>query len=347
MPVTPPLPAQRVPPVFWPDIDVYFKQDTARALALVDQLREAGCSVVKSAALHDIDLCLRGEYATSYFVPGRGTVSEPYREIMRRHVIPMEALDKICGYVRASGLQLVLSVYDEAGLQLARVHRASAVKIPSSNIVHAPLIRAAAASGLPLVLDTGRSRLEEIDRAVAWAREAGATDLLVQHSPPGPPAQATDFRLSMLPLMGRRYGTRYGLSDHDVGTGMFAPAIALGASVIEKGVCPDGAFADIDLAHALPVSQVPAALAEIQRVHDAIGPPDLEHRRALARPADRMGLVAARDLAPGEVLGMDNVRFAFPTVGIPVEDWDHVAGRRLQRAVHRWQPINETDLAPL
>ncbi|GEM_PF-661136 len=340
-----PSSSQRPPePEFWPDIDVYFKKDIDCAIDLINQLRAAGVKCVKTAALHDIDICLRGEHETSYYVSGRGSVSESYRTILERHAITRLELERICDHICSAGLDLVLSIYDPVGLAVAKNYGAKAVKIPSSNIVHAPLIRLAAASGLPLVLDTGRSRLTEIDRAVQWARDAGATDLLLQHSPPGPPAQPEEFHLAMLPMFGQRYGVRYGLSDHFTGLDMFPLAVALGASVIEKGVCADNTPADIDIAHALHASEVAAALDCIRRAHVAIGTPDLERRKVLAPPRDRMGLVAARDLEPGDTLDLGNTRFAFPAVGIPVEDWDDVAGITVARAVQQWQPINISDL---
>jgi sialic acid synthase SpsE len=59
-----------------------------------------------------------------------------------------------------------------------------------------------------------------------------------------------------------------------------------------------------------------------------------------------MGLVAARELAAGERIARESVRFAFPAVGIPVEDWDEVAGRRLARAARAGEPLTPEHLAP-
>ncbi|NJD86454.1 MAG: hypothetical protein FIB05_00385, partial [Betaproteobacteria bacterium] len=172
------------PPALWPDIDVYFKRDAALALRLVDAIREAGIATVKTAALHDPGLAVDGGAPAQYFVQGRGVVSESYREVVERHAVPLADLRRIFARVRERGLDLVVSVYDEEGIALAVEMDAAALKIPSSNIVHAPLIRAAASAGRPLVIDTGRSTMAEIGRAVAWARRAGAERLLVQHSPP-------------------------------------------------------------------------------------------------------------------------------------------------------------------
>ena len=331
-------------PTLWPDIDVYFKRDLALALRMVDALQGMGVRVVKTAALHDPACCLLGGGDVHYHVPGRGLVSEPYRDVIERHVLPLPDLRRLCAHVRQRGLDLVLSVYDPAGIALAQEFDAIAIKIPSSNIVHAPLIRDAAVCAKQLVLDTGRSTLDEIDRAVAWARGAGAHNLLIQHSPPGPPAPASDHHLTMMPVLARRHGTACGLSDHFAGLDMLPLAVALGAQVIEKGVCPDGASPDIDLAHAMLLSQVPEALRLINQAHECLGSPDLFHREGRARAPDRMGLVAARTLRSGERIVRQDVCFAFPRVGLPVEAWDNVMGRALRCDVFRGQPLYEHDL---
>lgn len=334
------------PPALWPDIDVYFKGDVGLALRLVDAIRDAGITTVKTAVIQDCALSLEGDHRAEYHVEGRGKVSEPYRRIMERHAVPIDDLRRIFGRVRERGLDLVASVYDDEGIALAEEMDAAAIKIPSSNIVHAPLIRAAASAGRPMVIDTGRSTMAEIERAVAWARAAGADRLLVQHSPPGPPAPAADFHLRMLPELGRRFDAPFGLSDHFAGTEMLLLAVALGASVLEKGVCADGTAPDIDIAHALPASQLGRVREMVEAAHAALGKPVRELPEGRPRPPDRMGLVAARDLAAGEAVAREGVRFAFPAVGIPVEEWDDVAGRRLARAVPAGEPITHGHLAP-
>ena len=333
------------PPVFWPDIDVYFKRDVALAITMIRSLKSFGIETIKGAVLHRADLCLDNGCLTEYFVPGKGLVVESYREIVERHVVDLKSLRQIFGEVRNLGLDLVLSVYDDEGVAFAEEMGAVAIKIPSSNIVHLPLIRAAASTRRPLVVDTGRSSIAEIDRAMRWARAAGAEDILLQHSPPGPPALPAQFNMRMMPELGRRFSVPFGLSDHFAGVEMISIAVAMGASVLEKGVCADGSTADIDLAHALPLSLVPQLLETIALAHESMGETMRADPMSPHRPRDRMGLIAARNLQPGERLDMALVSFAFPAAGVPVEDWDSVVGRVLVAPVAAGQPISSSDLA--
>jgi sialic acid synthase SpsE len=332
------------PPVFWPDIDVYFKGNLGVAEAVVRALRNAGVQFIKGALIHRPDLCLDADLPVSYFNPDKGVVQERYRTVIERHVCTLEQSERLYTMVQRLGLGIVLTVYDFTGVDFARAMGSCALKIASSNIVHQPLIQYAARQGLPLVIDTGKSSLHEIARAVQWARDAGADRLIVQHSPAAPPAGLDQHHLRMLHTLAQTFGCPVGLSDHHRGEEMLYAAVALGASVLEKGVCADGTPYDIDIAHAMPVSQVKEVLEKCGRIWQALGQPMRTLPTNRPRPPDRMGLVTARDVAPGDPVSLETVAFAMPTVGIPVEFWGQVDGWRFNRPLTRGTVIHWSDL---
>ena len=337
--------ARDAPPVFLPDIDVYFKGDVAAGFSLLERLAAAGCRVVKGALIHDASICFDGPVEAAWYRPGHGMVREPYRRVIERHLLPLPSAEKIYRRARDMRLEVVLTVYDTAGADFAVRIGAAALKVASSNITHAALIRDVARRGLPLVLDTGRATHAEIARAVAWARGAGASQLVVQHSPAAPPAPVDQHHLRMMRALGERFDCPYGLSDHHAGHEMLVAAVALGASVLEKGVCPDDAADDIDLAHAARIGEVAAIARMIENTWRALGV--ASPVREPAPSTDRMGLVAARALAAGDRLDGSAVRFAMalPEGAVMAEAYDEVQGRRLARAVAAMQPIRWEDLA--
>ncbi|MFN7092368.1 MAG: N-acetylneuraminate synthase family protein [Allorhizobium sp.] len=330
-------------PLFLPDIDVYFKDDIDGARRLVNELSALGVSTLKGAILHDAEICLPGG-DTGYYVPGEGVRTENYRAVIDRHVVPLETFRRIYSGARDKGLDLVLSVYDEPGIALAIDLDSAALKIPSSNITHAPLIRDAASAGLPLIIDTGRSTMDEISRAVGWARKAGVKVLIIEHSPPGPPAPVSAFNLNMMTALGEDHNCFDGLSDHFIGIDMMLVAAARGADVIEKGVCLDQTKSDIDIAHALPISQVGYALEKIKLYHQSLGVQERVLPADRPFPPDRMCVVAATDLVAGTPITRKNVRFAFPPLGIGCENWDIMEGRSVKRFVPAGQPLQDDDI---
>ncbi|WP_394691598.1 N-acetylneuraminate synthase family protein [Hoeflea sp.] len=318
------------PPVFWPDIDVYFRRDETQARRLIDAIAEAGGGFLKGAILHRADIALPG-CETSYFDHVEGKVrTREYRAIMEEMVVPLAQLSRILGHARNAGLNLVLSVYDQEGVEFAVAEGACAIKIPSSNITHKPLIGQAARAGLPVVIDTGRSSWAEIARAVGWASEVGIGErLLLQHSPPGPPADAKTFHMRMLPELADCFDVPVGLSDHHPGLDMIPVAIALGACVIEKGLVATADEAGIDRAHALPASRLKETVAVMQETFSALGQRRRPDAEVPANVRDRMGCIAARPLKAGQIVRADDIAYAFPPEGLSAEYAELLIGTKL------------------
>jgi sialic acid synthase SpsE len=311
-------------PVFLPDIGTFFDQDISVAQSMVHQLKDAGVKIVKGEILHRPDICLDDGTMESYFDPEKGYIKEPWRKLIERKVLSLHVYEKIFSLCKELGMEFVVSVYDKEGASFARETGASGIKIASSNITHQPLIEYISGLDLPMFIDSGRSDIEEISRAFIWARDAGARKIVIQHSPPAPPAPATDHNLHMMMSLSNIFSCPASLSDHHKGPEMLFAACALGVAALEKGVCPDGAAIDIDVAHALPISKVGETIRSCEAIHEALGSNLREMRRDRERYNQRMGLIALRNLQPGQRLSEDDVDFAWPASGIGCEHWSLV-----------------------
>jgi sialic acid synthase SpsE len=237
-------------------------------------------------------------------------------------------------------------VYDQAGADFAKQMDACALKIASTNVVHAPLIRYCAASGLPLIIDTGKASLDEALRAIQWARQAGADRLILEYSPPAPPAPVNKHNLRVFGQLAEVFDGPLGLSDHHASEEMLYAATVLGCRVLEKGLCADVQNGDQDVFHALPLTKLAEVMTKCHNIHAALGDAQAAYTPPAERPAGRMGIVAARNLALGDSIDINTVRFAFPTLGIPVEDWDKVNRAHIRSPVAAGQPIEWCHVEP-
>lgn len=333
-----------VPPVLLPDIDMFFNKDLVVAEQVVKKLVASQVSVIKGAVIHSPEIALDDGTTESYYSPESGVVTENYRELMERKIMTLdehEGLFKLC---KDLGPELVLSVYDIKGASFAKDVGACALKVPSTNITHEPLISSLGQFGLPVLLDTGKSTLEEIARAVQWVRDGGVNQLIIEHSPEAPPAGLERHNLRMLPTMQSAFECPVGLSDHHAGHEMMYAAIALGACVIEKGVCADEQDYDQDVYHAMRVSDVKEVWTKCMNIYTALGNNMRYLERSRPKPQARMGLTARCDLQVGDIISLSTADFAFPAKGIPTEYWGLVEGAKLKASVSAGAVIGWDDL---
>jgi|SaaInlStandDraft_6_1057023.scaffolds.fasta_scaffold06730_3 sialic acid synthase SpsE len=327
--------------LFLPDIGTFFNDDIEIALGMVDKLGEANIPVIKAEILHDVDICLQSDLSEFYYSPSKERmVEENYRDIIERKVVSLDSYEKIFSRVKKRGCELVVSVYDNKGVDFAIEQDVIAIKIASSNITHQPLLEYVAKTDKSIMLDTGHSTLEEIARAVNWLNDAGKLDIIIQHSPLAPPISVEEHNLKFMQTLGRCFGIPYGLSDHHIGDEMLYAATALGASIVEKGVCPDELGDEQDRAHALNISDVATVQNKISNIAKGLGSGVRQLDRRREKYRSRMGLVARQEITEGTVLTYENIGFAFPAVGLGVEYIDLVLGKEVKRSISIGQPIH-------
>lgn len=330
------------PPIILPDIGTFFNKDVSLAKKMLAACKDAGIKIVKGEILHDPEICLNDDTVEKFQSVG-GECVERYRDLIERKCLSLEEYRAIFETAKDLEMPFVLSVYDIAGANFAREMGACALKIATSNLVHGPLIRHVASLGLPVLIDTGKASMSEIARAVEWLRDCGMEQFIVEHSPAKPPAPLEDHNLRNMITFQRAFNCPVGLSDHHHGEEMMYAASALGVAVIEKGICPDGDAVDQDVYHALPIDQLSVVVQKCENIHAALG--DFHrNKQSTTRAHNRMGLVARVDLEEHEVLSIENVSFAFPTKGIPVEDFERIEGLEVLKALKKgdiieWQHV--------
>ena len=215
-----------------------------------------------------------------------------------------------------------------------------ALKIASFEITDLPLIRTAAATGLPLIISTGMARRDEIAAAVTAAEEAGCGDLALLWCTSAYPAPAEASRLRGIPDLRTWSGREVGLSDHTLGTAVAVAAVALGASIIEKHVTLDHDLPTVDGEFSLD----PAGLAQL--VRDArtawsalgevtYGPSEAE----VGSLRFRRGLYFVRDLAAGARIGPEDVRSLRPAAVFQPDQTEEIVGRSLVCDVKRGDEV--------
>lgn len=340
------------PPVVLAEIGALFNQDLAMAARLIERvaaLLDAGAGLpilLKGEILHDPAICLDDDSIETYRSKSGERRVERYRALIERKVLSLDAYARIFEMCRKARLPIVMSVYDRVGAEFAAREGAVALKIASSNVTHLPLIRAASAMGLPVIIDNGRAALGEVDTAFRAARDAGAAGIILEHSPDGHPAPPENHNLRALRTLAETFSVPVGLSDHYSGHEMMIAAVALGADLIERNIVEAEGALEQDHAFASGIDRLGSLLATLRAVWVALGAPyrDLHNSSGLIATSARMGLVARRDVAPGEPIDGDTVTFAFPRKGIGVEHFDLVFGWRFIQPIAAGRPVSWRDI---
>ena len=105
-------------------------------------------------------------------------------------------------------------------------------------ITNKQLMKAAAKTGKKIIISTGMSTLEEIDRAVKWLSDE-STEFSLLHCNSTYPAPLKDLNLSCIQTLKERYNCEVGYSGHEFRLGTTVAAVYLGATILERHITLD------------------------------------------------------------------------------------------------------------
>jgi N-acetylneuraminate synthase len=223
----------------------------------------------------------------------------------------------------------------------------AAWKVASGEISNLPMLERMADTGLPIILSSGMSPLEELDAAVELVKtyDLPLTVLQCTSAYPCPPEK---IGLNLIPAFRERYGCAVGLSDHSGAIYAGLAAATLGIDMLEVHVT---------LSREMFGPDVPASVTTSELADLVEGVRFIE--RMMANPVDKNGMaedlaslrdlftksiVACKNLSAGTVIGKEHVTVKKPGTGIPAARLDEVIGRRLIRDVGADQLIMKEDL---
>ena len=192
-------------------------------------------------------------------------------DIIQAMEMPDEWLGELVALAHSLGLAFLSSPFHEEAVGVLEPH-VDAFKIASYEVDHEPLLRAVVATGKPVIISTGASTFDEVERSVQPLAESGCRDLVVLQCTAAYPAPPESLEVGALVELRSRLGVLTGLSDHslDPVDGPFAAAV-LGAAVIEKHFTFSKTAPGPDHAFAVEPDGLKALVAAVRRAETVRG----------------------------------------------------------------------------
>jgi len=215
------------------------------ARRMIEIAAECGADSVKFQTFEAKRLYPRGAGKSDYL----GLDTDIF-DIIAAMEMPPEWLGELSALAHDLGLAFLSSPFHPEAVELLDPY-VDAFKVASYELTHEPLLRAVAATDRPVIISSGASTFEEVERAVRLLRGAGKRDLVVLQCTACYPAPLETIDAAVATEYRRRLGVLSGLSDHSLDpVAAPAAAAALGACMVEKHYTlskdregPDHAFA--------------------------------------------------------------------------------------------------------
>ncbi|MFS2112609.1 N-acetylneuraminate synthase family protein [Herbaspirillum frisingense] len=340
------------PVYFVADIAANHDGDLERAKDLIWKAKEAGADAAKfqhfkaDKIVSDAGFRNLGSQQSHQASWGK-SVFEVYRDYEFRREWNSELIDT----AKKAGITFMTTPYDVEAVDTLDAFL-PAYKIGSGDITWPQFIEYVAKRGKPIMIASGASSMEDVERAVQATLRHNAQIVLMQCNT-NYTGSLENFRFINLNVL-KTYSARYpgmilGLSDHSPGHATVLGAVALGARVVEKHFTDDCSRVGPD--HGFSMS--PATWSEmVQRTREleaALGDgiKRVEDNERQTVVLQQRCIRFTRDLDAGALLTVDDLEILRPA---PVDalrphELENALGRRLATAGKAGSHLTSAHLA--
>jgi N-acetylneuraminate synthase len=218
------------------EIGINHNGDMGIAKQLIDVAKWAGADAVKFQK-RTPELCVPDDQKDKMRETPWGYIS--YLDYRYKVEFEKEEYQEIDRYCKEKGIMWFASPWDEKSVDFLEGFDPVCHKIASASITDAILLKKLRETGRVLLLSTGMSTMEEIQRAVDFL---GTKNLVVMHATSTYPCEPEELNLQMIPTLREMFPVPIGYSGHEVGLVASAIAVSLGASVVERHITLDRAL---------------------------------------------------------------------------------------------------------
>lgn len=248
------------------EIGLNHNGDVDLAKRLIDVAADAGANAVKfqkrtpeiSTPAHMRDVPRETPW---------GTMS--YLEYRYRVEFDRDQYLEIGDYALLRGLEWFASPWDVPSVDFLEDVGVRAHKVASASLTDVELLERLRDTGKPIILSTGMSTIDEIDRALSVL----STDrVILMHATSTYPMEPEEANLKVIATLRDRYpGIPVGYSGHERGLQISLAAVALGAVAVERHITLDRAMWGSDHAASLEPTGLSTLVRDIRVIEAALG----------------------------------------------------------------------------
>ena len=240
--------------------------------------------------------------------------------------------------------------FDEESVEILN-NLVSVFKISSSDITNIPLLEKVGNTRKPIILSTGASNIFEINQAVNILNKY-TKKITIMHCVLNYPTLYHNANLGMINDLKKKFPNYLiGYSDHtppDKNMHVLSTAYTLGAKVIEKHFTFNKKKRGNDHYHSMDYLDVKKIKLNLNKINELIGPigqkKNFLKTEIKSRKFARRCIATKTFIKKGALITKDNIIPLRPNIGIPVENWYKIIGKKVLKNIYPNKAIKFSDI---
>jgi N-acetylneuraminate synthase len=220
-------------------------------------------------------------------------------------------------------------------------------KIGSGEVNNFLLLEKIAQTGKPVIISSGMSSFEELDKTVEFLKQR-KVDFSILQCTTAYPTKPEQYGFNIISELKERYKVPVGFSDHSAKIATGIAAVALGAEILEFHVVFHRDMFGPDAKASLTLEETKLLVEAVNEIYIANSNPiDKNTNESFGelKAIFEKSLAINKDLPQGHLITFDDLESKKPKgYGISATDFEKVIGRTLKNSKSQWDFLNEEDL---
>lgn len=247
------------------EIGINHNGDIEIVKQLIDVAIESGCDAVKFQKKTP-DLCVPEDQKNKLKETPWGDMT--YLEYKKKMELDVHDYITIETYCAEKGIIWFASVWDIPSVDFLEHSNIPCYKIPSACLTDIELLKRVKKTKKPIILSTGMSTIEQIDKAVSIL---GKDNLALMHCNSSYPSKSEELNLKCIQTLKRKYNIPVGYSGHEEGLFPSAASVVLGADLVERHITLDRTMWGTDQAASIEPYGLKRLVRDIRRAEIILG----------------------------------------------------------------------------
>lgn len=297
------------------------------ALELCDAAKKSGADVVKFQTWRT-ELLLTKDVAQAEYQSENTGIVESQFDMLKKLELSYDDFREIKRHCDEIGIVFASTADEPDSLDFLIELGIPFIKIGSGEIGNIPYLRYMGSKGLPIILSTGMSTLDDVRISVEALKTAGAEDITLLHCTTNYPCEYENVNLKAMNTLAEEFGLKVGYSDHTEGIEVSISAVALGACVIEKHFTLDRNMEGPDQLSSTEPKEFLCLVNSIRNVEKCLGDgiknPTTEEVEISKVVKKR--IVCKRNIKKGQMIMESDICVKRSNSGAPASQWDKIVG---------------------
>jgi N-acetylneuraminate synthase len=289
-----------------------------------------------------------------HIAEAESSIHEPFRvklasrdktrfDYWKRMEFTLQQWKELKKHCNKAGIEFLASPFSNTAVDLLEEVGVKRYKIGSGEVNNFLLLEKIARTGKPVILSSGMSSFEELDKTVEFLKLRNLAFYILQCTT-AYPTQPENYGFNLIGELKERYGVPIGYSDHSSKIETCIAAATLGAEILEFHAVFSRNSLGPDASSSLEMEEITQLVEAVRKIETALQHPvdksDNSKFTELKNIFEK-SLAVNIDLKAGHVLRFEDLEAKKPKgFGMEATSFEEVIGRRLNRDLKQWEFLN-------